>query len=92
MTGATSMYNGGVPEREIQETIGHRSIEALRKYECTSVSQHQAVSNMLSSSVPVSYATGGTAVGQSGVYGQAVCIITSCDVYPWYDLAKLVSC
>ena len=35
VTGATSLYNGGVPERVIQQRTGHHSIEALRKYEHT---------------------------------------------------------
>ena len=37
VTGATSLYSGGVPERE---RTGHRSLEALRKYERTAEEQH----------------------------------------------------
>ena len=48
-TSATHMYRSGVPEKVIQERTGHRSLEALQIYE-RSDSQHQAVSNILSSS------------------------------------------
>ena len=57
VTGATSLYNGGVPEWEIQQRTGHRSIEALRKYERTGEEQHQAVSSMLSSPVELPYSS-----------------------------------
>ena len=57
VTGATSLYKGGVPEREIQQRTGHCSIEALGKYECTGEEQHQAVSSMLSSPVEVPYSS-----------------------------------
>ena len=39
VTGATALYTGDVPEREIQQRTGHRSLEALRKYERTSEQQ-----------------------------------------------------
>ena len=45
----------GVPESQIQQRTGHRFLEVLRKYERTSVSQHQAVSNMLLSSTDLTY-------------------------------------
>ena len=48
-TGASSMFQNNVPEKIIQNTTGHRSLEALRKYEKTSVEQHQAVSKALMS-------------------------------------------
>ncbi len=57
VTGATSLYNGGVPEREIQQRTGHRSLEALRKYERTGEQQHKAVSSMLSSAVDLPYSS-----------------------------------
>ena len=49
-TSATHMYRSGVPEKVIQEQTGHRSVEALRIYERSDSQQHQAVSNILSSS------------------------------------------
>ena len=55
VSGATSLYSGGVPEREIQQRTGHRSLEALRRYERTTEQQNQAVSNMLASSVDLPY-------------------------------------
>ncbi len=47
-TGATNLFEKGVPEKIIQERTGHRSIEALRVYGHTNVRQHQMVSSLLS--------------------------------------------
>ena len=44
-TGATTMFDRGVPEKIIQE---RRSLEALRSYERISAQQHQEVSKLLS--------------------------------------------
>ena len=55
VSGATSLYSGGVPEQEIQQRTDHRSLEALRRYERTTKQQNQAVSNMLASSVDLPY-------------------------------------
>jgi len=63
VSGTASLYKGGVPEREIQQRSGHRSLEALRKYECTGEKQHQAISNMLSSPVEQSYSSHLVSVG-----------------------------
>ena len=65
VTGATTLYTGGVPEREIQERTGHRSLVGLRKYERTGEQQHQAISNMLASSVGIPYATHMTSTSRS---------------------------
>ena len=46
-TRATHMYESGVPEKLIQERIGHNSLEALRLYERSSAGQHQTVSKIL---------------------------------------------
>ena len=43
VAGATALYTGNVPERDIQQRTGHRSLEALRKYEHTSEQQQQAM-------------------------------------------------
>ena len=42
-TGATTLFQSKVPEKIIQKTTGHRSLEALRKYEHTLTEQHQDV-------------------------------------------------
>ena len=55
VAGATALYTGDVPEREIQQRTGHRSLEALRKYERTSEQQQQAISHMLVSPAEQSY-------------------------------------
>lgn len=49
-TGATQMFASNVPEKIIQSRTGHRSLQALRLYERPSDEQHQAVSNILTSS------------------------------------------
>ena len=46
-TGASAMFQANVPEKIIQNTTGHRSLDALRKYERTSIEQHQAASKVL---------------------------------------------
>ena len=56
-TAATQMYEAGVPEKMIQERIGHRSVTALREYERTSMSQTMAVAKVLSASEKRSYST-----------------------------------
>ena len=48
VTGASNLFQAGVPEKIIQERTGHRSLKALRMYERTTTSQHIAVSNVLS--------------------------------------------
>ena len=47
-TGATELFKRGVPEKIVQERTGHRSLEALRTYERSSIEQHRAVSAILS--------------------------------------------
>ena len=42
------MYESGIPEKIIQERIGHRSLERLRSYERSNAQQHQAVSTIFS--------------------------------------------
>ena len=47
-TGASDMFQAGVPEKIIQERTGHWSMDALRMYERTTTTQHMAVSKVLS--------------------------------------------
>ena len=53
-TGATCLFQSHVPERIIQKTTGHQSLESLRTYERVSTEQHQAVSRIMMSTVPTS--------------------------------------
>ena len=46
-SGASAMFRANVPEKIIQKTTGHRSIEALRSYERISTIQQKAVSKVL---------------------------------------------
>ena len=54
-TGASAMFHSNVPEKIIQNVTGHRSVEALRKYEHISTEQHRAVSKVMMSTKPVDY-------------------------------------
>ena len=54
-TGATVMFQSHVPEKIIQNTTGHRSLDGLRKYEHISAEQHHAVSRVMMSSTPTTY-------------------------------------
>lgn len=47
VTGATTLFENGVPEKIIKERTGHRSLEALRTYERTTDKQNKEVSNLL---------------------------------------------
>ena len=46
-TGATRLFESNVPEKLIQERTGHKSVDALRLYERTSVDQQKSVSTLL---------------------------------------------
>ena len=46
-TGATTLFNAGLPEKIIQKNTGHRSVEALRRYERVSVEQEMETSRIL---------------------------------------------
>ena len=48
-TGASELFEAGVPEKIIKERTGHLSLESLRMYERTTSHQHKAVSTILSS-------------------------------------------
>ena len=55
-TGATEMYHAGVPEKVIQERMGHHlSLSGLGQYERTSGEQQRTVSRILSSCENVLY-------------------------------------
>ena len=45
--GATKLFQHGLPERLIQERTGHRTVEALRKYQRVSDEQRLAVSEIM---------------------------------------------
>lgn len=48
-TGATAMFQANVPDKIIQKTTEHHSIEVLHSYERVFTQQHQAVSRVLMS-------------------------------------------
>ena len=54
-TGATSLFNAGVPKKMIKDISGHLSDEALRMYERPSDTQQQAIARVLASSVETSF-------------------------------------
>ena len=47
VSGATSLFEAGVPERVIQQPSGHHSLLSLRMYERVSDGQQKAVSRIL---------------------------------------------
>ena len=51
-TGATALFKAGVPEKIIQSTTGHRSVDALQCYERVSDEQQQATSRVLTACDP----------------------------------------
>ena len=55
-TGASELFQAGVPENMVQECTGYRSVKALRMYERTTTSQHMAVSNILGAPTVVAFA------------------------------------
>ena len=55
VTGATCMWEANVPEKLTEEKTGHRSLEALRSYERTSITQQKAISGVLASSEDTDY-------------------------------------
>ena len=54
-TGATELYQAGVPEKVIQERTGHLSLAGLRQYERTSEKQHESVSQVLAARENITY-------------------------------------
>lgn len=54
-TGATTLFQAQVPERIIQKTTGHRSLESLHTYERISTDQQQAVSRLMMSKESASF-------------------------------------
>ena len=48
VSGASSLFSAGVPERIIQQRTGHRSLEALRLYERVTDDQNYLFSNCIS--------------------------------------------
>ena len=54
-TGATELYQAGVPENVIQERTGHLSLTGLCEYKHTSGEQQAVVSRILASKAPTVY-------------------------------------
>ena len=54
-TGATALLQSNMPEKIIQKTTGHSSIEALSTYVWTSEEQHVAVSKVMMSTKMTTY-------------------------------------
>ena len=54
-TGATTLFQAQVPERIIQKTTGHSSLDSLRTYERISTDQEQAVSRVMMSNQSTSF-------------------------------------
>ena len=50
---ASALFEANVPEKIIQDRTTHKSVKALRMYECTTEHQHHQVSHILSSRNPL---------------------------------------
>ena len=68
-TGATRLFEANVPEKRIQERTGHKSVDALRLYEHTSVRQQKSVSAVICSRSPVKHQTESQGLPQSMFQG-----------------------
>ena len=90
-TGATQMYDSGVPEKLIQERTGHRSTEALRCYERTNMQQHSAVSAVLSKPTQSSYMEQMYSVRSQKTISQQVVETKACSI-PSVSFENLHGC
>ena len=54
-TAATALFKANVPGKVIQERTGHRSLDTLRKYECSTERQHGAASKTIAIREEVDY-------------------------------------
>ena len=54
-TGVTVLYDADIPEAVIQKHIGHKSLDVLRSYERTTMTQNLEVSNLLHHATAVSH-------------------------------------
>ena len=54
-TGATVLYDAGIPEGVIQKHTGHKSLDALRCYDRTTMTLNLEVSNLLRQATAVSH-------------------------------------
>ncbi len=54
-TGASELFQAGVPEKIIKERTGHHSLEALQTYERTTTEQQQAISDILSAEKKITF-------------------------------------
>ena len=87
-TGATTLFQANVPERIIQKTTGHRSLDSLRTYERISAEQHQAVSKVMMSGEKKSYvdeiekvsASSSSSSSSSTSYGRLFGDLTHCTI------------
>jgi hypothetical protein len=61
---ATQMYEANVPEKIIKDCTGHRSLEALRKYERPSKEQLLASGDVLDSTHPITFQRSGGKVSK----------------------------
>ena len=90
VSGATSLFEAGVPERVIQQRTGHRSLQSLRMYERVSDGQEKAVSRILtgekknySESLTESAARLNGKVNQSTLLFKAVLFVRIMWVVTW---------
>ena len=76
--GASTLFQGEVPEKIIQQRTGHKSVNSLRQYERTTEAQLLDVSNVQSNNIKLKTAA---PVAPQGDYETAAVTVTQGDVY-----------
>ena len=76
--GASTLFQGKVPEKIMQQRIGHKSLNSSRQYERTTEAQLLDVSNVLSNNIKLKTAA---PVAPQGDYETAAVAFTQGDVY-----------
>ena len=76
--GASTLFQGEVPEKIIQQRTGHKSVNSLRQYERTTEAQLLDVSNVLSNNIKLKTAA---PVAPQGDYETAAVAVTQGDIY-----------
>ena len=85
-TGASALFQAGVPEQVIQERTGHMSVAGLRHYERVTDTQHKEACKILSSSSVSSSSSSfsarssvSTSIGSAPVYTFSGCTVHVCS-------------
>ena len=78
-TGASRLFQNEVPEKIIQRTTGHRSVETLRSYEHISNEQHRHVSKVMMTNS--SYDSSSSVAKKSSLAASVLGSMTNCAIH-----------